>query len=116
MFKLMVFVAKRADLTMEAFVDHYERRHVPLIEKVAPTPAAYRRIYLTRDAPLGRGVDGVDFDAMTELWFADKAAYRAWMAVISVDEVAEDEARFMDRARTRAFVTQTHGGGLSDAP
>jgi uncharacterized protein (TIGR02118 family) len=112
MFKLMVFVAKRDGMTMEAFVDHYETRHVPLIARVAPAPAAYRRIYLTRDAPLGRGVAGVDFDAMTELWFADKAAYRDWMAAISVDEVAQDEARFMDRARTRAFVVETHGDAL----
>jgi uncharacterized protein (TIGR02118 family) len=109
MFKLMVFLAKRADLTMEAFKAHYERRHVPLIERIAPAPAAYRRIYLTRDAPLGRGPDGVDFDAITELWFEDKAAYRAWMAAIGTDEVREDEARFLDRARTRAFVVEAFG-------
>ena len=114
MFKLMVFVVRRAGLTQAAFAEHYETHHVPLIARIAPAPLAYRRIYLERDAPLGRGVAGVDFDAMTELWFADKAAYRAWMAAISVDEVAEDEARFMDRAATRAFLTETHGAGLPD--
>lgn len=109
MFKLMVFIVRRADLTQAAFAQHYETRHVPLIARVAPAPAAYRRVYLERDAPLGRGVAGVDFDAMTELWFADKAAYRAWMAAIAVDEVRDDEARFMDRAATRAFVVETFG-------
>ena len=112
MFKLMVFVVRRAGMTQAAFVEHYETRHVPLIARLAPAPSAYRRVYLDRDAPLGRGVVGVDFDAMTELWFADKAAYRAWMAAIAVDAVAEDEARFMDRAATRAFVSETHGDGL----
>lgn len=112
MFKLMVFVARREGLTMEAFVEHYETRHVPLIARIAPAPAAYRRIFLTRESPLGRGVEGVDFDAITELWFADRPAYRDWMTAISVDEVRRDEAQFMDQARTRAFVIKTRG----DAP
>jgi uncharacterized protein (TIGR02118 family) len=109
MFKLTVFLAKRADMTMAAFTEHYERRHAPLIERLAPAPVTYRRLYLTRDAPLGRGPDGVDFDAITELWFEDKAAYRTWMAAISVDAVREDEERFLDRSRTRAFVVETFG-------
>lgn len=110
MFKLFAFLKKRDDLSLEAFIEHYERRHAPLIASLAPAPLAYRRRYLTREAPLGREKHKtVDFDAMTELWFADRDAYRAWMAAISVPAVAEDEARFLQRDKTRAYVVEEYG-------
>jgi uncharacterized protein (TIGR02118 family) len=109
MFKIIAFVCKRADLSMEAFIDHYETRHVPLIAQVAPKPLAYVRRYIRREAPLGRRAGQVDFDAMTELWFADRAAYLEWMKAIGDPRVAEDEARFLDRAGTRAYEVETFG-------
>jgi hypothetical protein len=43
MFNLMVFVAGREGLTMEAFLEHYETRHVPLIARIAPGRRATNR-------------------------------------------------------------------------
>jgi uncharacterized protein (TIGR02118 family) len=112
MFKLFAFLKKRDDLTMAAFTAYYEQNHVPLIASLAPAPLAYRRRYLTRENPLGREKDKtVDFDAMTELWFSDRDAYRAWMAAISVPAVAEDEARFLQRDKTRAYTVEEYGEG-----
>jgi EthD domain len=49
---------------------------------------------------------GVDFDIVTELGFPDRAAFLAWRAQLSGlgagEQVAADEARFLDRSRTRA--------------
>jgi hypothetical protein len=110
-FKLFAFLTKRADLSIEAFADYYERRHIPLIAEVAPAPVFYKRRYLTREKSLGQRELTVDFDAMTELWFEDRDAYRAWMAAINRDaRVAEDEARFLDRAKTRAYTVEERGG------
>ena len=52
----------------------------------------------------------IDFDVVTELVFPDRAAYLAWGATLSGagDQVATDEARFLDRPRTRAFVVEEH--------
>lgn len=54
----------------------------------------------------------VDFDVMTELGFPDRAAFLAWMAQLSGPEagpqVAADEAKFLDRLRTRAYVVDEH--------
>ncbi len=106
MFKLVAFLTKKDGLAMGAFIEHYEQRHVPLILSLAPAPLRYERRYLERERPLGGKAEPVDFDAMTELWFADKDAYRAWMRAIGDPRVAEDEARFLDRAKTRAYETE----------
>jgi uncharacterized protein (TIGR02118 family) len=106
MFKLIAFLTRKDGLSQVDFAQHYETRHVPLILQIAPAPLFYKRRYLERERPLGGKAEPVDFDAMTELWFADKDAYRAWMSAIGDPRVAEDEARFLDRARTRAYVVE----------
>ena len=109
---MFAFLAKKDGLSMPGFIEHYETRHVPLILQVAPAPLLYKRRYLERARPLGGRAEPVDFDAMTELWFADKDAYRAWMTAIGDPRVAEDEARFLDRSRTRAYVVEEYETAL----
>jgi hypothetical protein len=51
----------------------------------------------------------VDFDCMVEVAFADQDAFVVYMGKLfgpeAVDDaVAVDEARFLDRSRTRAYV------------
>jgi hypothetical protein len=47
---------------------------------------------------------------MTELGFPDHAAFLAWMVRLSEpgigEQVAADEAKFLTRSRTRAFVDE----------
>ena len=49
---------------------------------------------------------------MTELVFPDRAAFLAWMARLSGlgtgAQVAADEAKFLDRSRTKAYVVEEH--------
>lgn len=47
-------------------------------------------------------------DVVTELAWDDEAAFDSWMAKIGehADVVAEDEARFIDRARMRSVVVE----------
>jgi hypothetical protein len=51
-------------------------------------------------------VDTAAKPSVTELGFVDRARYLAWMDQLAGagGEVAADEARFLDRSRTRAFV------------
>jgi EthD domain len=103
--KILAFLSKRKDIEQRAFIDHYEDHHVPLICSLAPVPTVYRRKYLLRGDELNRQEDEtIDFDVVTELAFADRAAYLAWGAAVGAgdgaERVAADEARFLDRSRT----------------
>ena len=99
-------------MQMQDFIDYYENKHVPLICGLAPTPGLYKRRYIVRGEELTQEGGAVDFDVMTELGFPDRAAFLAWMAQLSGPEagpqVAADEAKPLDRLRTRAYVVDEH--------
>ncbi|MFZ6180252.1 EthD domain-containing protein [Nannocystis pusilla] len=111
MLTIMAFLARRPDLTPEAFIDHYENHHVPLICRLVGAPPVYRRSYLRRDEPLLPGAP-IGFDVVTEQKFADRKALEAWLAAVSQPEVAEqvraDEARFLDHRHYFAYVVEEH--------
>jgi EthD domain-containing protein len=108
MLKILAFLTKRQDLETRAFIEHYETKHIPLIRSLAPAPLVYKRSYLVRGDALNLDDGSIDFDVVTELVFADRDAYLAWTAAVfrpgAGEQVVADEARFLDRARTRAFV------------
>ncbi len=112
MFKVFAFLTKREELEMQAFIDYYEKKHIPLILSLAPAPLVYKRRYLVRDQELTNSGNMVDYDVMTELGFADQEAFAAWTGRLFApgiaEQVAEDEARFLDRSRTRAYVVQEY--------
>ena len=110
MFKVLAFLSKREGIETRAFIDYYENKHVPLICSLAPTPLIYKRRYLLEKLTSEGGA--IDFDVVTELGFADRAAYLAWMAKLSApgagEQVSADEAKFLDRSRTRAYVVEEY--------
>ena len=112
MFRVLALLAKKADVDTEAFIDYYERRHVPLICSLAPPPTVYKRRYIRHDERLTTAGGTVDFDVAVELAFPDRAAFEAWMARLSGpgagDLVGADEAKFLDRSRTRAYVVEEY--------
>lgn len=112
MFMVFGFLTKREGISMEQFIDYYEGKHIPLILSLAPTPLVYKRRYLMRDHELTKSGNIVDCDVMTELGFANEEAFAAWMGKLYApgiaEKVAEDEARFLDRSRTRAYVIQEY--------
>ena len=111
MLKLFAFLARRKDMDAQAFRDHYEDRHVPLICSLAPPPLVYKRNYLKRGDELN--LDGgslIGLDVVTEQVFADRAAFQEWIGRMSAPEsgrrVREDEDRFLDRAHYFAYVVE----------
>ena len=108
MLKVFGFLSKREDIETQAFIDHYENNHVPLVLSLAPTPPVYKRNYVVRDDEINKEDDTIDFDVVTELVFPDRAALAAWREQLSVEQIAADEQRFLDRSRTRAYVIEEH--------
>ena len=112
MYRVLAFLTKREGMKMEDFIDYYENKHVPLINSLAPTPIVYKRRYVVHGERLTKEGGGPDFDVVTELGFPDRTAYLAWLAQLSGpgpgERVTADEAKFLDRARTRAYVVEEH--------
>ena len=82
LFKRFGFLTKKDGLRTQEFIDYYENHHVPLICSLAPVPTVYERRYLVGERLTTEGGE-VDFDVMTELVFADRRAFDAWMAELA---------------------------------
>ena len=111
MYKVIALLKRRTGLTHQAFVEYYESRHAPLILQLLPGIVGYRRNFLD---PAGMIVHSggalPDFDVITELWFADKAAFDAAMRAFEdprvSERVAADEAHFLDSSQTRFIAVE----------
>ncbi len=108
MLKVFGFLTKREDIDTQAFIEYYEKNHVPLVLSLAPTPTVYKRNYIVRGDEFNREDAAIDFDVVTELVFPDRAAFVAWIEKLSVEQIATDEQKFLDRSRTRAYVIEEH--------
>ena len=113
MFKVIALLKRRADLSHEAFVEYYESRHAPLALQLMPGILAYRRNFLDPSGMIVHTGGAVpDFDVITELWFADRAAFdsamRAFEDPAVMDRLARDEANLFERNHTRFIAVDEH--------
>jgi hypothetical protein len=110
--RILSYLVKRDDMATEEFVDYYENHHVPLIVSLAPPPVVYKRHYVQRGDAVNIGEAAIDFDVVTEQVFADRAAFQSWIDSVTAgdagERVAADEARFLDRSRTRSCIVNDY--------
>lgn len=104
MFKTFAYLTKREGITSEAFKDYYENHHVPLVLSHAPLPKVYKRNYLVRGDAANLESPTIDFDVITELAWDDRSGHEEWITRLGISDIAEDEARFLDRSKTKAYV------------
>lgn len=104
MFKVFGYLTKRPDLSSDDFLDYYENHHVPLVLSHAPMPEVYKRNYLVRGDTANLESATVEFDVVTELAWEDRAGFENWITALGVPAIAEDEGRFLDRSKTKAYV------------
>jgi hypothetical protein len=62
MFKVMILIKRRPDISMDEFIDYYENHHAPLARRIVRNMKGYTRRYLT---PLGEGE--LPYDVATEI-------------------------------------------------
>lgn len=108
MFKSIALLKCKEGLSRADFIDYYETQHAPLICSLLPQVCGYRRNFLRAEgAFINASAAEPDYDVITELWFADKAAYGAAMLLcadpVIAQKIADDEAHFLNRAHTRMF-------------
>lgn len=109
--KVIAMLRKRADISREDFIRYYEQNHVPLILSLLPGIVEYRRNFTVFEgAYVNDGAAPFDFDVLTEIRFANRAAYDAAMAVAAdpavAQRIAEDETNFLDSTGNRLFVVE----------
>lgn len=109
MIKMMVLINAKPGISLEAFRDHYEHKHVPLILRLHPMIAEYRRNYIdAQRTTLNPGLEWPDFDVITEARFEswdDFDRFRAVSADPAVrQQVLADEAHFVNTAKTRRLI------------
>lgn len=108
MFKTIALLKAKPGMSRSAFIEYYETRHAPLILECMPQIREYRRNFIDLDgAIIESGATAPDFDVITEMWYADRAAYEAAMANYARPEISSriirDEENFLDRSKTRFF-------------
>jgi uncharacterized protein (TIGR02118 family) len=107
MVKAIALIKRRAGLSREEFVRHYEDVHAPLILKHLPTVRRYARNYVTSLVVAPTCAEELDFDCITELWFDDMEGYKAMTRVRSSAAgkvIEDDEETFLDRSKLFFFL------------
>jgi hypothetical protein len=88
MFKQICFFRKRADMTMDAFMDYYENQHSKLAQKIGtpaiPNAVRYVRRYLTPvNNPITGEVHDCGYDCVMEIWWNSRADFEHSQKLIS---------------------------------
>jgi len=104
MIKQVVFLRKRADMSMQEFMDYYEHQHSQLSKKLGAKPALpnaqrYVRRYLRQEKnPLTGEVIDPGYDCIMEIWWNSRADFE--VAMKGLAEPAEMlEARMQDELK-----------------
>ena len=96
MFKAIILLARREDMTHDAFADWWLGDHAPLAKALPGLRGARFNLVNTPDT---------EFDGITELWFDSQADFEAAYATEHGKQVAADSLAHVSR-RERLFVTE----------
>jgi hypothetical protein len=126
-FKVIVFLKRKAGITREEFIRYYEDRHQKLVQQLLPPIADYRRNYPVYadplnfsglfDDPANFGKDSTThaeppFDVITEISFHDRSGFEALMNALRFspagEKIAADELHFLSREGNRVLVVEEY--------
>jgi uncharacterized protein (TIGR02118 family) len=116
--KLVYCIRRREDVSSEEFHRYWLEDHGPLVRSVAGAIGAVRYVQSHTVAPelnevlrASRGSEE-PYDGLTEVWWKSLADLEAGMQTAESQEaqqrLMEDEATFIDFARSRVFLTEEH--------
>lgn len=115
-YKILLFMKRREGMSVAAFRDYYETRHVPLCERYSSGVTRYLRRYIDpQPHPETGPAADPPFDVITELWFDDEAVFNGTLRYLTTtimpDIITADEARLFDRTSFRiATVVERESG------
>jgi uncharacterized protein (TIGR02118 family) len=117
MYKMMVLLRRKPNMSMQDFIEYYETRHAPMARELLPEIREYRRNYVLNTGPRSNG-PGPGFDVVTEMYFDSAAAAEGMYDRLQKDpelsrRFREDEAQLFD---TSSFTTLTLDERVSALP
>lgn len=107
MIRIFALLARRPDLSREAFQAHYESHHVPLASQLIPEFRHYVRNHVRESY----GVEDAGFDTLSEFGYPDLESFRSVgdrMASEAGAALRADEVTFMDKSRNLFFRAHPH--------
>ncbi len=112
MFKAMILLTRRDDMSAQEFRDWWLNQHAPLAQQL---PDVRRITFNVVDAPndaannaaagVGGGAGGGQIDGIAELWFDSQAAFEAAYATETGQRVVADSMAHVSH-RVRLFVDE----------
>lgn len=115
--KVYAFIAKRPDLTDEAFHAHWREPHARLAMKV-PTILRYVQNHAVGRRAVLPGLKPLQNQGIATIWVGSVAALGEIAADPLYQEVHEDELNLLDRDKLTWFITEEHvvvrGRGAAD--
>ena len=116
MFKIILAVKKRNDISTEAFKNYYEQKHTALIKAMVPDALLYRRNYIMNGAEIfgipGASTAEAGFDCFTEIGFETREQAEAHIAAYLDTEknpvIVDDEANFIEPNGLKFFIVEVH--------
>jgi hypothetical protein len=124
-YTVFMLVTRKPGMSLEAFVDHYENKHVPLVLEVLGdvAPVRHTRYYLKRNPAGAEGNDvpppllffgdatTVDYDCITTVELRDEAHFQAFNEKFANSprrkEIDEDQDRFADGSKFRVLAVES---------
>ena len=117
MYKIIMLIKKRSDLSMKEFMDYYDNVHVPLLHKILTKGAAmHRRNYVLPQNdianPENLNVDAPDYDVICEVFYEDLDTMHSVMRDFENAEirrlVTEDESKFQLAGSIKRYMVEVH--------
>jgi hypothetical protein len=131
MFKLIFTIKKKTGLSRAEFIEYYETKHAPLVRRLFPPAAEYRRNYIMTEGPAvdvvfkGLATDPVyggdklqdalvsDFDVITEVLFDDLEQLKANVGAMEDPEIfrqiRNDEPNLFEPGGTKFYIVEERG-------
>lgn len=104
MIKLVYCITRKPGLSADEFSRYWEHVHGPIGRRIP----GLRRLVQCHTVAHPSGFPPADFDGAAELWFDDLGALEAARRSPEWRASTEDEANFVDAARTAFFLTEEH--------
>ncbi len=102
MIKLVYCIARRPGMSVDEFSRYWHEVHGPIGRRIP----GLRRLVQSHPIPHAAGESAPPFDGMAELWFDDLATLDAARRSPEWRASSQDEANFVNHARTALFLTE----------
>jgi uncharacterized protein (TIGR02118 family) len=105
MVKTIALIKRKAGISKQDFVKHYEEVHAPLALKHLPMIRKYVRNHIC-ETP---GTKDLGFDCITELWLDNNADVKNLLEFVQSDAgkvIRDDEEKFLDRVNTKFIMVE----------